>query len=147
MLEKKGFCSRAEDPFELYGLSVSGDRRFGKRSSSMRPLRVLENAMFEDYIVQALARIRMVPSIRAHAETAHAIVVHVWPRGALEYARTRSTGQMTGGHALEVTRGSQMHTYLENAKSKCSALIDVVPIGRPRRVKLTSWALGVCVVE
>jgi hypothetical protein len=57
MLEKNGFCSREEEPFELYGVSVSGDRRFGKRSSSMRPLKVLENAIFEDYMMQQLAKL------------------------------------------------------------------------------------------
>lgn len=52
---KYAFPSREAEPFELYGLSESGDRRFGNRSSSMRPLKVLEKAMFADYRVKMSA--------------------------------------------------------------------------------------------
>jgi len=43
--EKKGFWSRPEGVAPPNGLSAPGDRMFGKRSSSMRPVKVLEKAM------------------------------------------------------------------------------------------------------
>lgn len=50
MFEKKGFWSLGEVPLGPNGLSVSGDRTLGNRSSSIRPLSGLEKAIMRVYI-------------------------------------------------------------------------------------------------
>ena len=52
---KKGLCSLVEEPFGLNALSASGDRRFGNRSSSMRPLSVFGKAISMIYMVANLS--------------------------------------------------------------------------------------------
>jgi hypothetical protein len=52
---KKGLCSLVEEPFGLNALSASGDRRFGNRSSSMRPLSVFRKAISRIYMLADLS--------------------------------------------------------------------------------------------